>query len=433
VRDAFIGDLIELTEGRPDRGAVWLWKQAIAGLLRARRAAAESSSPRPATGAAMRAILQDLRFAARQLRRAPSHTVVVLVTLALGIGATTAVFSVANPILFRPLPFPDPDRLAMIWEVDADDASSNLGYATFADLARDSRHLASAAAMAYWTPVIEGTGASERLTGQSVTAEFFRTLGVAPALGRDFSADEDRPGENQVAMLSDGLWRRRFGADPGVVGRPIELSGRPYTVVGVLPAHFESVLTPGAEVWRPLGYEPSLSWACRTCRHLRVVARIRAEADAETVDTELNTLLARYASQHPTEYASTGLRAVPLAEQITARVRPALLLALGAGLAVLLIAGANVTNLLLARAVERQGEFAVRSALGAGVGKLLRQLLVESWLLALGGAAAGALVAAMQRSAWLDPRTLLGLALVAGGRAGAALTRRGARAPPHKK
>jgi putative ABC transport system permease protein len=338
-------------------------------------------------------LLHELRFAARQLRRRPLYAGIVIFTLALGIGATSAVLSVASPVLFRPLPYPDPDRVVLLSEVDREGGSSTVGYATFADLRRDLRSIAHSAATSSWTPVLTGSGEPEQLFGQSVTADFFKVLGVAPAFGRDFRAEEDVRDRNRVVMLSWGLWQRRFGGDPSIVDRTITLSGTSYAVAGVLPRTFESLLSPTAQVWRPLGYDLGLAWACRTCRHLHAVARMRPEASLEQVQTELNGMVERLTRDFPTEYANSGLRVDRLHDRLKSDVEPALRLMLGAGLFVLLIACANAGNLVLARVTERQGELALRAALGAGHRRVLQLLVAESAVVCLAGAAAGLLLA----------------------------------------
>jgi putative ABC transport system permease protein len=237
-----------------------------------------------------------------------------------------------------------------------------------------------------------------------VSADFFRVLGVQPALGRDFLPEEDSPTARAVVLLGHSLWQRRFGGDPSIVGRTVTLSGDSYEVVGVLPADFESLLAPEAQVWRPLGYDVSQSWACRTCRHLRAVARLAPGLSVAEADEELDALSARYVALHPTEYEAAGMRLEPLREQVVKQARPALGLVLGAAVLVLLIACANVANLSFARAVRRAPEFAVRNALGAGRWRSARQLLIESVVLGIGGGAAGLLA-----GLWCV-RTLVGLA-----------------------
>lgn len=235
----------------------------------------------------------DVRYGIRVLARSPGFAVIAVITLALGMGATSTIFSLVSPVLFEALPYPDPDRLVMVWEREPSGTSSNTGYATVVDIRRDSRSLESIAAMSYWTPTLQSEE-PERLEGQSVSAEFFRTLGVRPFIGRDFAEAEDAPEQNGVTILSHGLWQRRFGGDPSVVGRTISLSGRAYEVIGVMPSDFESLLTPAAQLWRPLGYDVSQSFACRTCRHLRAVARVSAGVPLERAALELNTLSETY-------------------------------------------------------------------------------------------------------------------------------------------
>ena len=350
----------------------------------------------------MLTFLADLRHGIRLLRRSPGFTILAVLTLSLGVGATTAIFSVADPVLFRPLPFPNADRLVLVGERDADGSMSNVGYLTFADLARESRTLERAAAAGSWQVTIDGHGAPERVNGQRVSATFFSMLGVRPALGRDFVADEDTPGSNKVVILSHGLWARRFGSDSSIVGKAISINGTAYLLAGVLPESYESVIAPGAEIWRVLGYDASLPYACRTCRHLRMFARLRPEVTPTGAAAELSELSARLVREYPKEYPAAGAIVQPLGDATMSATRPVLWAVLGASVLVLLIAAANVANLQLARAMRREEEFAIRSALGAGRGRLTAQLLAEGIVLALIGGTAGLLVARFTLGALVD-------------------------------
>ena len=393
IREDFIGDLHECFHDTivPARGLrrarAWYWREVIRApfmLPRRRHAAA----PLPPGDHPMRQLLLDLRFAVRLLGRAPGFTALVTLTLALGIGATTAIFSAVYPTLFARLPYPDPDRIVLVWEREKDGAHSNMGWETFHDLAEQARSFDALAAMGSWQPAITGGTTPDRLEGQRVSPSFLRVLGVRPALGRDFRPEDDTREAERVTILSQSLWRTRFGGDSSLVGRSVTLDGIPFTVIGVMPAGFENLLESRAQLWTPLRYNATLAWACRSCRHLRVAGRLRTGVTPGAAERELAGLSHRMAVEHPTDYASEGMLVPTLHDQISEGIRPALLAVLGAVALLLLIACANVTNLLLARAGQRQGEFALRTALGAGRGRVLRQLLTEgAVLVALGGAA----------------------------------------------
>jgi putative ABC transport system permease protein len=306
------------------------------------------------------------------------------------------------------LPYPAADRLVQIGERDTDGASSNVGFLTYLDFIRGAKTMERAAAVGDWQVTLDDRGAPERVTGQRVSAGFFGVLGVRPMLGRDFTTAEDTPSDNKVVMLSHGLWTRRYGADSSLVGRTISVNGTAYVVAGILPTSFESVISPGAQIWRVLGYDASLPYACRTCRHLRVYARMREGVTPARTAAELSEISARLVREYPKEYPAAGAIVRPLAEATLGSSRPVLWAVLGAAVLVLLIAAANVANLQIARAMRREEEFAIRAALGAGKGRLTAQLLAEGILLAVIGGAAGLLVARLTLGALIAqlPRTM---------------------------
>jgi len=345
---------------------------------------------------ALEAALQDLRFGLRSLRRNPVFAAVATLTLAIGVGATTAIVSAVNPILFAPLPYPRPGRVAAILELGRDDSRGGGTFALYRRFAEGARSLERIAVARPWTPTITGGDRAERLAGQRVSADYFRVLGIAPALGRNFTLSDDRFRGPDVAILSDALWRQRFGADSAILGRVIRLDDDAFTVVGVMPAAFENVLDPSARLWAPLQYDPSLPPQGREWgHHLRTIARLRPGAGFPEASRELDALgRALIAERRPETYdPETRFRASPLRDELTRAVRPALLAVLGAVVLVLAMASVNVTNLLLARGVQRRGEFALRAAIGAGRARLVRQLLTESVVLALLGGAAGIVLA----------------------------------------
>jgi putative ABC transport system permease protein len=403
--DALLGDILEsfadpaVTQRAATARALWFWRETAIALWVFR----PRSLPRPSGDGLMRSFAADLRHATRLFWRAPAFTALCVLTLALGIGAATAIFSVVNPVLLRPLPYPHPERIATVWERDANAGRSNVGWQTFRDVADRARTLESAAAIGSWDPTLiaEGSAESERLVGQRVTWQFFDVLGTQPAIGRGLVESDDAAGAPRVVVMSHALWTRRYGGDTSIIGRTISLDGTPHEVRGVMSASFDNVLEPTVDLWRPLRYNATQEWACRTCRHLRMIARTRAGVSMETAAHEIDGLMVEIAEQNPGSYPVGGGVLVGLQQEVTRSVRPVLLAITGATILILLIVIANVTNLQLARGLRREEEFAIRTALGAGRGRLTQQLLAEGVVLAMLAGVTGVIAAQIALSALL--------------------------------
>ena len=339
---------------------------------------------------------QDLRHAVRWLVRNPGFTAVAVATLALGIGANTAIFSVVRGVLLKPLPYAQPERLVQIWERSDREhrVRHEIPFAppVLSDWRERNRSLEGLAAYSDWTFNLTGGEAPERLRATLVSADFFRLLGVAPVAGRTFAEGEDRPGHDFVAVLGANLWSRRFGRDPRAIGSAITLDGNAYTVIGVVPAALPLYnLDPGSEIYVPVSHGFALD--NRQGHYLAAVARLRPGVTLAAARSDLARVAAELAREHPDSDGGFAAEVVPAREQMVGEVRPALVAMLGAVVLVLLVAAVNVANMLLARASSREREIAVRVALGAGRGRLIAQMLTESVLLAVSGSVLGLLLA----------------------------------------
>ncbi len=347
----------------------------------------------------METFLRDLRYSVRMLIKSPAFTAVAVISIALGIGANTTVFSVINAVLLRSLPYKDPNSLVLVWGDTRTEESlrkhNQVSATDVADIRSQNTVFEDVTTYSGWYPIMSGDGEAERVPAIQVGDGFFKIMQGKPLLGRVFTPEEQEDGKDFVIVLGYGLWQRRFGSDPNIVGKNVYLNGRPYNVVGVMDADFRplppSLVAPEGQFYRPVAeaYDESQ----RSSRHLRAIARLKPGVTVEQARAEVSVIAERLEQQHPESNKHTGAHVVSITDEIVGGIRPTLLMVFGAVVFVLLVACANVANLLLARSTVRYKEITIRTAIGAARGQLIRQLLTESLVLAFLGGGLGLLLA----------------------------------------
>jgi predicted permease len=342
----------------------------------------------------METLLRDIRYGVRSLLKRPGFTAIAVITLLLGIGANTAIFSVVNAVLLRPLPYSDPGRLTQLWEAKSKQGRNEIpaSYPNFSDWRDRNQVFEQVAAYSDWSFNLTGVGEPERIRSSIVSPAFFSLLGIRPLQGRIFASEEDERGKDLVAVISESLWQRKFSSDPNIIGKSLNLDDKSFTVVGVIARGAQSpLLSDEIELWAPVSHGFGIT--NRSAHYLNVVARLKSGATLQQAQADMNNIAGQLQGQFPESNKELSVRVVSLNDQVVGNFRVSLLVMLGAVVFVLLIASANVANMQLARAAERHKEIAIRTALGAGRWRIVRQLVTESLLISLTSGTLGLLIA----------------------------------------